>query len=254
MSSLLNQAMTCSISFAEYVIQLALEKLDSESEGSKQSCYQLLQCGLPSYSLNDIEPFMQELWTFIRIDTLRPNNDSDELSSHALLTLTKLSDILSINSTICICFLEKVWKDLEISLKSPELNLIDSTVKIFAALSSNNVDVFNYFFERSHPILLQTFLFTNQNKHRSICLNSLFALLVCGRKVGFLFSTEIVTRFFNLLLDHSLNDFDSELRLSSLRFINELICVHQLDQTQIIKLTHYLSSYAEQSDYNESLL
>src|SRR5699024_11023892 len=115
------------------------------SIGSKQSCYQLLQVALPSYSVTQVKPFAHELWTFIRIDSLKPATDGDELSTHALLTLTKLSDILSNDFTVCTPFLEKIWKDLEISLKSPELNLINSTVSIFVALSSSNLDVFNFF-------------------------------------------------------------------------------------------------------------
>lgn len=255
LSNLLNRAMAATPSFAEFVIQLALEKLESESIGSKQSCYQLLQCSLPGYSVDQVEPFIHELWTFIRIDSLRPASEADELASQALITLSKLSQLLALNPTVCTPFLEKVWKDLEISLKSPELNLINSTVSIFIALSSGNLDVFHYYFERTHPILLQNLLFHNIAKHQLLCLDALYQTFLYGRKINAKFDTETVNRIFNLLIDHSSNEVtDFELHQKTLLFLIELVCVHRFEEVQIAKLTNYLAFYSEKCGYEQQAL
>ena len=255
LGNMLNRAMSATSSFAEYVIQLALEKLESESVGSKLSCYQLLQSALPGYSVKQVEPFTHELWTFIRIDSLRPSTEADELAAQALLTLTQLGHVLSQNPTLCTCFIEKIWKDLEISLKSPELNLINSTIGTFLAVSSSHIDVFSFFFERANPILLQNFLFNNVVKEQLLCLDALFKMLLYGKELGTQFDPEMIVRFFNMLIDHSSSDIvDLEIRKSTIRFINQLVCMHRFEEQHVAKLIKYSFHYAEQSGYKPSLL
>lgn len=255
LSNMLNRAMSATSSFAEYVIQLVLEKLESESIGSKLSSYQLLLSALPGYTVNQVEPFTHELWTFIRIDSLRPASEADELATHALLTLTKIGDVLSQNPTVCTSFIEKIWKDLEISLRSPELNLINSTISIFLAMSSSHLDVFSFFFERSNPILLQNFLFNNVMKQQLLCLDALYKMILHGKEIGTQFDSEMIIRFFNTLIDQSSSDVvDLEIRKSIILFINELVCMHRFEKQHIAKLVNYSFHYAELSGYKPHLL
>lgn len=254
LSKLLNRAMSAAPCMAEYVIQLVLEKLESESIGSKQSSYELLESALPRYSVEQVEPFIFELWTFIRIDSLKPTKEEDELTSYALRILSKLGEILFKDPTLSTSFLQKIWKDLEISLKTPELSLIKSTINIFISLASNNHEIFKYFFERSNPILLQSLVFNNHDEHQMDCLNALNELVIAGSKINFVFDTETIERFFGLLIDHFSNQSSLQLCKLNMIFLNQLLCVHRFEDIHIEKLVNHINEYSQQTDYRPEFM
>lgn len=245
--------MASNTAYAEYVMQITSEKLESESIESKISCYQLLQLALPKYSAIDLKQYAKELWISIRIDTLKPIIEEDPLAHQALATLTKLSDVLSADQSECDSLLDKIWKDLEISLKTPELNLISSTVKIFLAFSSNNLVIFNHFFDRSHPILLQDFLFNPDSEHQLLCLESFLMMIEYAHQIDARFTADTVNHFLQLLLENSAQRSFPVRRLVILVF-SHLVCFSTFEKEQLVILVRYTTCCVQESAYSQPIL
>lgn len=242
--------MASTTAFAEYVIQLALEKLESQSIESKISCYNLLLEALPIYKPDHVKKFTKELWTVIRIDTLKP--EDDELNKKALETLAKISDVLGSDSAQTSVLLEKIWADLEISLKSPEIGLIEPAVKILTAFTSKNCDNFRFFFERAHPILLQSFIFKIGNENNKDSLKSFHQLIEYGHQIGFVFNNEDVGRFAEMLVKNSVRN-DVEIQKTVILVLNQLFAKMKPSQSQFLVLIDFATSCVESSHYDKSI-
>lgn len=252
LSALLNRAMSSTCNFSEFVLQITLEKLESESVHSKISCYQLLMSALPIYEASHVSPFVNELWTFIRIDTLKPNLTDDELCDYAFATLSKLGDSISTDVSLCDSLRGKIWNDLEISLKSPELSLINAAINVFVSFSSKNHENYKYFFQRSHPILLQSFMFSTENQNKKNCLDGFSSLIKCGCTIGFDFEDSEIIRFYDLLIKNSVKT-DFEICKMAINIFQQLSSLRSPSNEQLVLLMEFITDCVESTEFNNQL-
>lgn len=241
--------MSATPAFAEFVMQIVLEKLESESVESKISCYRLLEMALPTYTANEVKGSVQELWITIRIDTLKPKLEHNQLATHALRTLTLLSDVIASDSALSETLQEKIWRDLEISMKTPELDLTLSSVQIFLSFCSSNHHTYWWFFERAQPILIRDFVFIPNSEHQQLCLDAFLSMLNYAHKINFVIPSDNVSSFFTLFLENSTNRSFSQQNLIIL-ILNELVLITDFTKDQLLLLFHYMICCVENSDFN----
>lgn len=244
--------MTSTPKFAKFVFQLTLEKLDSQSVESKKSCYKLLQMALPKYTHQDVKEFVSDLWISIRIDTLKCKIENDSLAKNALDTLAKLSDILIADLETLEMLREKIWTDLEISIKMADLQLSLSSCKIFSAFSSTNVDLFNNFFKRSIPLIIDNFIFAINVKNQQLYLQSYFTMVEHGRKIGATFNLSNVLKDITLLTENS-NNRENDIRKITILILNEYIQACDIELDYLRLMVNYIVNWTQQSGYNSKL-
>lgn len=252
LSHLLNEAITANPKCCQYVMPLALEKLESESIESKLSSYRLLQMALPTYSSQDVAKHMAELWISIRIDTLKPKIDDDELADNALATLSKLADVITLECEFQTTLMNKIWADLEISFKTPELQLACSSGRILIAFSGNHVSVFTDFFDRVAPISLQSFIFKTDSDGQTHSLISFLLMMKHGHRIGVNIPAKEACDLMRLLIENSPNK-SKELQELVIRILNEYLWLSRFDKDHLMLTIHFAINCVRQSGYDSQL-
>ncbi|OTF69996.1 hypothetical protein BLA29_001385 [Euroglyphus maynei] len=253
LSQHLNEAMTANPKCCQYVMPLALEKLESESIESKLSSYRLLQMALSTYTNHDVvAKHMAELWISIRIDTLKPEIHNDELAENALITLSKLADVVSNDSECQTTLMNKIWADLEISFKTPELQLALSSARILIAFSGNRVPVFTDYFERVAPISLQSFIFTTNPDGQKNSLSSFLLMVEHGHHIGVKIPSNKACDMMQLLIENSSNKSNELLELV-IRIHNEYLSLAQFDIDHLKLTINFAMNCVRQSGYDTQL-
>uniref|UniRef100_A0A671TXN1 MMS19 nucleotide excision repair protein n=1 Tax=Sparus aurata TaxID=8175 RepID=A0A671TXN1_SPAAU len=139
--------------FAEFLLPLIIEKLDSDVQSAKLDSLQTLTACVSQYEHKDLAEFLEGLWASLRREVFQTS--SEKIESAGLAALTALTSCLSrsvLNSdsedSLCI-FLDLVLKDCKHHLCEPDLKLVWPSAKLLqAACSASNraIIVFIYHF------------------------------------------------------------------------------------------------------------
>lgn len=218
---------------------------------AKLDSYKVIEVCAPNYGYDKIKEFMPQLWTCIRIDSLRPNLTNNEVSESALKAFSSLSDTMSLNESNIDSFIDMIWKDIEPSFLKPELELMESAINIVLATISSNAYAFNKINSRLMPILLQQFTFTQLESHRIQIIDSISRILNHSRNVS---SINLINSdsLFILLTSLSIAETESDsLRVSVISCLRQLMlsmsqinCEHWKVIHQVLRslLDNYLNS------------
>uniref|UniRef100_A0A671TVK9 MMS19 nucleotide excision repair protein n=1 Tax=Sparus aurata TaxID=8175 RepID=A0A671TVK9_SPAAU len=129
--------------FAEFLLPLIIEKLDSDVQSAKLDSLQTLTACVSQYEHKDLAEFLEGLWASLRREVFQTS--SEKIESAGLAALTALTSCLSrsvLNSdsedSLCI-FLDLVLKDCKHHLCEPDLKLVWPSAKLLqAACSASN--------------------------------------------------------------------------------------------------------------------
>uniref|UniRef100_A0A4W6FD41 MMS19 nucleotide excision repair protein n=1 Tax=Lates calcarifer TaxID=8187 RepID=A0A4W6FD41_LATCA len=129
--------------FAEFLLPLIIEKLDSDVQSAKLDSLQTLTACLSQYEHKDVAEFLEGLWTSLRREVFQTS--SERIESAGLAALTTLTSCLSrsvLNSDSedsLSTFLDLVLKDCKHHLCEPDLKLVWPSAKLLqAACSASN--------------------------------------------------------------------------------------------------------------------
>uniref|UniRef100_A0A8C5H1F7 MMS19 nucleotide excision repair protein n=1 Tax=Gouania willdenowi TaxID=441366 RepID=A0A8C5H1F7_GOUWI len=139
----LRDVLTGTPKFAEYLLPLLIEKLDSDVQSSKLDSLQTLASCVSEYEHKDLAEFLEGLWTSLRREVFQTS--SEKIESAALAALTALTSCLSrsvLNSDSedsLSAFMDLVLKDCKHHLCEPDLKLVWPSAKLLqAACSASN--------------------------------------------------------------------------------------------------------------------
>ncbi|XP_044194610.1 MMS19 nucleotide excision repair protein homolog isoform X1 [Thunnus albacares] len=129
--------------FAEFLLPLIIEKLDSDVQSAKLDSLQTLAASVSQYEHKDLAEFLEGLWMSLRREVFQTS--SERIESAGLNALTALTSCLSrsvLNSDSedsLSTFLELVLKDCKHHLCEPDLKLVWPSAKLLqAACSASN--------------------------------------------------------------------------------------------------------------------
>ncbi|KAM3860026.1 MMS19 nucleotide excision repair protein homolog [Diretmus argenteus] len=137
---MLRSILTGTPRFAEFLLPLIIEKLDSDVLSAKLDSLQTLAAGVSLYEQKELAEFLPGLWTSLRREVFQTS--SEKIESAGLATLNALSSRLSrlvLNSDsedLLSTFLDLVLKDCREHLSEPELKLLPSSAKLLQAAAS----------------------------------------------------------------------------------------------------------------------
>uniref|UniRef100_UPI0037E8DB9A MMS19 nucleotide excision repair protein homolog isoform X2 n=1 Tax=Semicossyphus pulcher TaxID=241346 RepID=UPI0037E8DB9A len=139
----LRDVLTGTPRFAEFLLPLIIEKLDSDVQSAKLDSLQTLAACVSQYEHKDLAEFLEGLWSSLRREVFQTS--SEKIESAGLAALTAITSCLSrsvLNSdsedSLCT-FLDLVLKDCKHHLSEPDLKLVWPSAKLLqAACSASN--------------------------------------------------------------------------------------------------------------------
>ncbi|XP_067100603.1 MMS19 nucleotide excision repair protein homolog [Osmerus mordax] len=136
----LRAVLTGTPSFAEFLLPLIIEKLDSDVQSAKLDSLQTLSACASVYEYKDLAEFLPGLWASLRrevFQTASERVESTGLSALSALTSCLSRSVLNSDSEDSLnVFLDQVIKDCEHHLSEPDLKLVWPSAKLLQAASS----------------------------------------------------------------------------------------------------------------------
>uniref|UniRef100_A0A8D3E1A3 MMS19 nucleotide excision repair protein n=1 Tax=Scophthalmus maximus TaxID=52904 RepID=A0A8D3E1A3_SCOMX len=136
----LRAVLTGTPKFAEFLLPLIIEKLDSDVQSAKLDSLQTLTACVSQYEHKDLAEFLEGLWTSLRREVFQTS--SERIESAGLAAVTALTSCLSrsvLNSDSedsLSTFLDLVLKDCKHHLCEPDLKLVWPSAKLLQAACS----------------------------------------------------------------------------------------------------------------------
>ncbi|UXI20020.1 serine/threonine-protein kinase 10 [Sarcoptes scabiei] len=258
LNRLLMDAMLSNLSYSKFLLQLALDKLDSSYKESKIASYHLILEAFDRYRLEQIKDFLNDLWISIRIDTLKPNVniEKDALAKNALKTLTKLIDIIHDDAEVMDKLQEKIWTDLAITFRSHELQLSLSSIQILIAMSSKHLNIYELNYHRLRPILFENFLSTTDPYAKAMSLETFLKLIEYGSKIDdFKIPTKEAMLQIGLIIDDITTNRSNDLVRLSLMILNSYVEITSFstESNFILVIITFGIESIKQTNYDENL-
>ncbi|KAM7371137.1 hypothetical protein PAMP_010628 [Pampus punctatissimus] len=160
--------------FAEFLLPLIIEKLDSDVQSAKLDSLQTLTACVSRYEHKDLAEFLEGLWTSLRREVFQTS--SEKIESAGLAALTALTSCLSrsvLNSDTddsLSTFLDLVLKDCKHHLCEPDLKLVWPSAKLLQAACSASNRASHIVTAAVMPALMEQYNSRTQCSHRRTLL------------------------------------------------------------------------------------
>uniref|UniRef100_A0A3Q3VTJ6 MMS19 nucleotide excision repair protein n=1 Tax=Mola mola TaxID=94237 RepID=A0A3Q3VTJ6_MOLML len=160
--------------FAEFLLPLIIEKLDSDVQSAKLDSLQTLTACVSQYEHKDLAEFLEGLWASLRREVFQTS--SEKIESAGLAALTALTSCLSrsvLNSdsedSLCT-FLDLVLNDCKHHLCEPDLKLVWPSAKLLQAACSASNRASRIITAAVMPSVLEQYNSRTQCSHRRTLL------------------------------------------------------------------------------------
>uniref|UniRef100_A0A7N9AVK7 MMS19 nucleotide excision repair protein n=1 Tax=Mastacembelus armatus TaxID=205130 RepID=A0A7N9AVK7_9TELE len=173
----LRAVLTGTPKFAEFLLPLIIEKLDSDVQSAKLDSLQTLTACVSQYEHKDLAEFLEGLWASLRREVFQTS--SEKIESAGLTALTALTSCLSrsvLNSDSedsLRTFLDLVLNDCKHHLCEPDLKLVWPSAKLLQAACSASTRASHIVTAAVMPSLIEQYSSRTQvpqkHQHRSVC-------------------------------------------------------------------------------------
>ncbi|CAJ1080596.1 LOW QUALITY PROTEIN: MMS19 nucleotide excision repair protein homolog [Xyrichtys novacula] len=171
---MLRNVLTGTPKFAEFLLPLIIEKLDSDVLSAKLDSLQTLTACVSQYEHKDLAEFLEGLWASLRREVFQTS--SEKIESAGLDALTAITSCLSrsvLNSdsedSLCT-FLDLVLRDCKHHLSEPDLKLVWPSAKLLQAACSASNRASHIITAAVMPSLLEQYDNRTQCSHRRTIL------------------------------------------------------------------------------------
>lgn len=160
--------------FAEFLLPLIIEKLDSDVQSAKLDSLQTLAACVSQYEHKDLAEFLNGLWASIRREVFQTS--SEKIESAGLAALTALTSCVScsvLNSEAedsLSTFLDLVINDCKPHLSEPDLKLVWPSAKLLQAACSASIRASHIVTAAVMPSLVEQYNSRTQCSHRRTLL------------------------------------------------------------------------------------
>ncbi|KAJ0060171.1 hypothetical protein NL108_004016, partial [Boleophthalmus pectinirostris] len=170
----LRSILTGTPKFAEFLLPLIIEKVDSDVQSAKLDSLQTLAACVSQYEHKDLAEFLEGLWTSIRREVFQTSSEKVEsagLSALTALTSCVSRSVLSSDSEDYLSnFLNLVIKDCKHHLSEPDLKLVWPSAKLLQAACSASIRASHIITASVMPSLIEQYNTRTQCSHRRTLL------------------------------------------------------------------------------------
>ncbi|KAM9837604.1 MMS19 nucleotide excision repair protein homolog [Aulostomus maculatus] len=172
--------------FAEFLLPLLIEKLDSDVLSAKLDSLQTLTACVSQYEHKDLAEFLEGLWASLRREVFQTS--SEKIESAGLATLTALTSCLSRSvldsdsEDSLSTFLEVVLNDCKHHLCEPDLKLVWPSAKLLQAACSASYRASHMVTAAVMPMLVEQYNSRTECSHRRTLLEVVQGFVLSVRR------------------------------------------------------------------------
>uniref|UniRef100_U3K194 MMS19 nucleotide excision repair protein n=2 Tax=Ficedula albicollis TaxID=59894 RepID=U3K194_FICAL len=174
--------------FAEFLLPLLIEKLDSELQSAKLDSLQTLTACCAIYGQKELQEFLPSLWSSLRREVFQ--TASEKIETECLATLHALSaclsrSVLSSDSEDLLdSFLSSILQDCRHHLCEPDMKLVWPSAKLLQAAAGASLRTYHRITRSVLPLLLEQYNKHTQSSQRRTILEMLLGFLELQQKWG----------------------------------------------------------------------
>ncbi|XP_057236410.1 MMS19 nucleotide excision repair protein homolog isoform X2 [Malurus melanocephalus] len=172
--------------FAEFLLPLLIEKLDSELQSAKLDSLQTLTACCAIYGQKELQEFLPSLWSSLRREVFQ--TASEKIETECLAALRALSaclsrSVLSSDSEDLLeSFLSGILQDCRHHLCEPDMKLVWPSAKLLQAAAGASLRTYHRITRSVLPLLLEQYTKHTQSSQRRTILEMLLGFLELQQK------------------------------------------------------------------------
>ncbi|XP_020667711.3 MMS19 nucleotide excision repair protein homolog [Pogona vitticeps] len=184
----LRAVLTSTPAFAEFLLPLLIEKMDSDVQSAKLDSLQTLSAACAIYGEKELKEFIPSLWSSLRREVFQ--TASEKIEAEGLSALRALSTCLSRlvlssdDEDLLDSFLRDVLQDCRHHLCEPDMKLVWPSAKLLQAAAAGSLRAYYQITSSVIPLLVEEYAkHVQSSQHRTI-LEVLLGFLELRQKWG----------------------------------------------------------------------
>ncbi|NWU24677.1 MMS19 protein, partial [Dyaphorophyia castanea] len=174
--------------FAEFLLPLLIEKLDSELQSAKLDSLQTLTACCAIYGQKELQEFLPSLWSSLRREVFQTASEKIETEClaalHALSACVSRSVLSSDSEDLLDSFLSSILQDCRHHLCEPDMKLVWPSAKLLQAAAGASLRTYHRIIRSVLPLLLEQYTKHTQSSQRRTILEMLLGFLELQQKWG----------------------------------------------------------------------
>ncbi|NXU39401.1 MMS19 protein, partial [Drymodes brunneopygia] len=174
--------------FAEFLLPLLIEKLDSELQSAKLDSLQTLTACCAIYGQKELQEFLPSLWSSLRREVFQTASEKIETEClaalHALSACLSRSVLSSDSEDLLDSFLSSILQDCRHHLCEPDMKLVWPSAKLLQAAAGASLRTYHRITRSVVPLLLEQYTKHTQSSQRRTILEMLLGFLELQQKWG----------------------------------------------------------------------
>ncbi|NXU90817.1 MMS19 protein, partial [Xiphorhynchus elegans] len=172
--------------FAEFLLPLLIEKLDSELQSAKLDSLQTLTACCAIYGQKELQEFLPSLWSSLRREVFQTASEKIETEClaalHALSACLSRSILSSDAEDLLDSFLGSILQDCRHHLCEPDMKLVWPSAKLLQAAAGASLRTYHRISRSVLPLLLEQYTKHTQSSQRRTILEMLLGFLKLQEK------------------------------------------------------------------------
>ncbi|KFW02441.1 MMS19 nucleotide excision repair protein, partial [Eurypyga helias] len=174
--------------FAEFLLPLLIEKMDSDLQSAKLDSLQTLTACCAVYGQKELQEFLPSLWSSLRREVFQTASEKVEAEClaalHALSACLSRSVLSSDTEDLLDSFLSSILQDCRHHLCEPDMKLVWPSAKLLQAAASASLRAYHRVTCSVLPLLLEQYTKHPQSSQRRTILEMLLGFLELQQKWG----------------------------------------------------------------------
>ncbi|XP_030900541.2 MMS19 nucleotide excision repair protein homolog isoform X2 [Melopsittacus undulatus] len=174
--------------FAEFLLPLLIEKMDSDLQSAKLDALQTLAACCAIYGQKELQEFLPSLWSSLRREVFQTASEKVEAESlaalHALSACLSRSVLSSDTEDLLDSFLSSILQDCRHHLCEPDMKLVWPSAKLLQAAAGASRRACHHVTRSVLPLLLEQYTKHSQSSQRRTILEMLLGFLELQQKWG----------------------------------------------------------------------
>ncbi|NXE29903.1 MMS19 protein, partial [Ardeotis kori] len=174
--------------FAEFLLPLLIEKMDSDLQSAKLDSLQTLTACCAIYGQKELQEFLPSLWSSLRREVFQTASEKVEAEClaalHALSACLSRSVLSSDTEDLLDSFLSGILQDCRHHLCEPDMKLVWPSAKLLQAAAGASLRAYHRLTRSVLPLLLEQYTKHTQSSQRRTVLEMLLGFLELQQKWG----------------------------------------------------------------------
>uniref|UniRef100_A0A8C4UA55 MMS19 nucleotide excision repair protein n=1 Tax=Falco tinnunculus TaxID=100819 RepID=A0A8C4UA55_FALTI len=184
----LRAVLTSTPQFAEFLLPLLIEKMDSDLQSAKLDSLQTLTACCAIYGQKELQEFLPSLWSSLRREVFQTASEKVEAEClaalHALSACLSRSVLSSDTEDLLDSFLSSILQDCRHHLCEPDMKLVWPSAKLLQAVAGASLRAYHHVTRSVLPLLLEQYSKHSQSSQRRTILEMLLGFLELQQKWG----------------------------------------------------------------------